>query len=58
VCYNCIIGAGHTTPQLKERKRFSKMGEILGFILFIVCTTIPCLAIGKWLREEQEKKER
>lgn len=34
------------------------MGEILGFILFIVCTTIPCLAIGKWLREEREKKER
>lgn len=58
VWYNCIIGAGHTTPQFKERKRFSKMGAILGFILFIVCTTVPCLAIGKWLREEQEKKER
>jgi hypothetical protein len=34
------------------------MGEILGFILFIICTTIPCVLTGRWAREEQERREK
>ena len=34
------------------------MGEILGFILFIICTTVPCVLMGRWAREEQEKREK